>query len=83
MLPFLLTGHHLVEFNVNSDARRPGIVQGAGRLGFLEPVHNITVMARAATLAFIKPCLAQDVSTPTSGEQWVHEIKFDGIRGIE
>jgi ATP-dependent DNA ligase len=36
-------------------------------------------MPRAATLAFIKPCLAQDASTPPSGEQWVHEIKFDGI----
>jgi bifunctional non-homologous end joining protein LigD len=31
-------------------------------------------------LAFIKPYLAQDASTPPSGEQWAHEIKFDGIR---
>jgi bifunctional non-homologous end joining protein LigD len=39
-------------------------------------------MPRAAdlTLAFIKPCLAQDAPSPPSGEHWVHEIKFDGIR---
>jgi bifunctional non-homologous end joining protein LigD len=37
-------------------------------------------MPRAAALAFIKPCLARHASTPPSGEQWVHEIKFDGVR---
>jgi bifunctional non-homologous end joining protein LigD len=39
-------------------------------------------MSQAASpgLAFIKPCLAQEASTPPSGAQWVHEIKFDGIR---
>jgi hypothetical protein len=36
-------------------------------------------MVRAANpaLTFIKPCLAQYASSPPSGEQWVHEIKFE------
>ena len=31
-------------------------------------------------LAFIKPCLAEATSDPPSGDDWVHEIKFDGYR---
>jgi bifunctional non-homologous end joining protein LigD len=31
-------------------------------------------------LPFIKPCLAQAASEPPSGEEWVHEIKYDGYR---
>ena len=43
-------------------------------------------MSRAAkseeglSLQFIKPCLAEAASAPPSGDQWVHEIKFDGYR---
>src|SRR5690606_34389764 len=29
---------------------------------------------------FIKPCLATLVSHVPSGDQWVHEIKYDGYR---
>jgi bifunctional non-homologous end joining protein LigD len=29
---------------------------------------------------FILPCLATLVSKPPCGEQWVHEIKYDGYR---
>ena len=29
---------------------------------------------------FIDPCLAQARSRPPGGNQWVHEIKFDGYR---
>ena len=29
---------------------------------------------------FIEPCLATSVADPPTGEQWVHEIKFDGYR---
>jgi bifunctional non-homologous end joining protein LigD len=32
------------------------------------------------TLEFIKPCLAQTANEPPSGEEWVHEIKYDGYR---
>ena len=43
-------------------------------------------MSRAAkskaspALAFIKPCLAEAAGDPPSGDNWVHEIKFDGYR---
>jgi bifunctional non-homologous end joining protein LigD len=35
---------------------------------------------RAALPDFIKPCLATAASAPPSGEEWAHEIKFDGYR---
>ena len=31
-------------------------------------------------IGFIAPCLAQAAVTPPSGEDWVHEIKYDGYR---
>ena len=34
----------------------------------------------SAGLAFFKPCLAQAATEPPSGEDWVHEIKYDGYR---
>lgn len=30
--------------------------------------------------AFVEPCLATLVAKPPAGEEWVHEIKFDGYR---
>jgi len=35
---------------------------------------------KAALPAFIEPMLATLVASPPTGEQWVHEIKFDGYR---
>ena len=31
-------------------------------------------------LVFIKTCLAQAANEPPSGDEWAHEIKFDGYR---
>lgn len=36
--------------------------------------------AKAAPLAFIQPCLATLRTTPPSGKEWLHEVKFDGYR---
>ena len=36
--------------------------------------------AKAPLPVFIEPMLASLVSTPPSGERWLHEIKFDGYR---
>ena len=30
--------------------------------------------------AFVPPCLAKPVAVPPSGEDWLHEIKYDGYR---
>ena len=30
--------------------------------------------------AFVQPCLAKPVAVPPSGENWMHEIKYDGYR---
>lgn len=35
---------------------------------------------KSAMPAFIAPCLATLVAKPPVGDQWVHEIKFDGYR---
>lgn len=35
---------------------------------------------RAPLPAFVKPCLATLVAKPPEGDEWVHEIKFDGYR---
>lgn len=35
---------------------------------------------KAAMPDFVEPTLASLVSSPPSGEQWLHEIKFDGYR---
>ncbi|MBX3577246.1 MAG: DNA ligase D [Rhizobiaceae bacterium] len=36
--------------------------------------------AKTARLAFVEPCLAKLAAVPPSGDNWVHEIKFDGYR---
>lgn len=36
--------------------------------------------SRTARPVFLAPCLATLVREPPSGDQWVHEIKFDGYR---
>jgi len=35
---------------------------------------------RPSALAFIPPCLARATPDPPRGDNWVHEIKFDGYR---
>lgn len=37
-------------------------------------------MATASLLSFTPPCLALAAAQPPSGDDWVHEIKFDGYR---
>jgi bifunctional non-homologous end joining protein LigD len=37
-------------------------------------------MSRVAPLRFILPQLASPVHQPPEGEQWIHEIKYDGYR---
>ena len=40
-----------------------------------------SVSARAgSTLAFIPPCLARAIDAPPHGNDWIHEVKFDGYR---
>jgi bifunctional non-homologous end joining protein LigD len=34
----------------------------------------------SSSLAFIEPCLAQLTNEPPTGDNWVHEIKYDGYR---
>ncbi len=38
------------------------------------------VSKRTAAPAFVEPCLAKLVSSEPSGDEWVHEVKFDGYR---
>ena len=35
---------------------------------------------RGTLPAFVEPCLATLVAKPPEGDDWVHEIKFDGYR---
>jgi bifunctional non-homologous end joining protein LigD len=37
-------------------------------------------MLRAASPAFIEPCLPSSADRPPSGPNWIHEIKHDGYR---
>jgi bifunctional non-homologous end joining protein LigD len=37
---------------------------------------------RVLTAGFVAPCLPTTASHPPSGEQWLHEIKHDGLRVI-
>lgn len=46
----------------------------------LTPPTKIAGATKTAMPAFIEPCLATLVAKPPVGEQWVHEIKFDGYR---
>lgn len=47
---------------------------------------NAALLARVQVLpkeplpAFLKPQLADEATTPPSGAEWVHELKFDGYR---
>lgn len=40
----------------------------------------MTARARTAALQFIPPCLAKLIEAPPAGDDWLHEIKFDGYR---
>jgi bifunctional non-homologous end joining protein LigD len=44
------------------------------------PKAKVKRSREQAPLAFIPPCLAQLSDVAPSGEQWLHEIKFDGYR---
>jgi bifunctional non-homologous end joining protein LigD len=39
-----------------------------------------TAMRAAPTIAFVEPMLCTPVETPPKGDQWLHEIKYDGYR---
>ncbi|MFT3731050.1 MAG: non-homologous end-joining DNA ligase [Hyphomicrobium sp.] len=41
---------------------------------------KIAGAVKAAMPDFIEPCLATLVAKPPTGDEWVHEIKFDGYR---
>ena len=43
-------------------------------------VLKIEGAVRSAMPAFVEPCLATLVAKPPIGDDWVHEIKFDGYR---
>jgi ATP-dependent DNA ligase len=40
------------------------------------------MVLRAASSAFIPPCLPSPAERPPSGPGWIHEIKHDGFRII-
>ena len=46
----------------------------------LVPPSKIRGVTKSAMPAFIEPCLATLVAEPPTGDEWVHEIKFDGYR---
>jgi bifunctional non-homologous end joining protein LigD len=46
----------------------------------LTPLGKIDGAKKTAMPAFVEPCLATLVAKPPVGEEWVHEIKFDGYR---
>jgi len=51
------------------------------RGGVVSP-NKIKGAKRSDDLAFIPPCLALLADTPPAGDDWLHEIKFDGYRLI-
>lgn len=65
-----------------------GSVTGSQRTAKLPSAANaaapkpLTVKGakKAALPAFVEPALASLVSSPPSGDNWLHEIKFDGYR---
>lgn len=47
--------------------------------GLVSP-SKIEGAVKSAMPSFVEPCLATLVAKPPIGEEWVHEIKFDGYR---
>jgi bifunctional non-homologous end joining protein LigD len=43
---------------------------------------NVTSRALTCRWVFIAPCLPTNAPQPSSGEEWLHEIKHDGFRVI-
>ena len=41
---------------------------------------SLATAVRSTLPDFVEPCLATLVATPPEGDDWVHEIKFDGYR---
>ena len=52
---------------------------GSSRPRILSPA-KIEGAVRAPLPTFVAPCLATLVAKPPEGDEWVHEIKFDGYR---
>lgn len=46
----------------------------------VRPAPKKKPRAKSSPPVFVEPCLASLVREPPRGEQWVHEIKFDGYR---
>src|SRR5262249_20794050 len=44
------------------------------------PAISPVMVLRAASSAFIPPCLPSPAQRPPSGPGWIHEIKHDGFR---
>lgn len=47
----------------------------------LDSTHQFRVSACVARLSFIPPMLPTLVEKPPEGDDWIHEVKFDGWRG--
>lgn len=53
---------------------------GAGKTGKPVKTPRKTAKAKTALPDFIPPCLATLSANPPSGDEWLHEVKFDGYR---
>lgn len=67
-------GHHDVAVHVKPAKPRTRVTSLAQRLGAIKGVRSAKLIAR------IPPQLAQLVERAPSGDDWLHEIKFDGYR---
>jgi bifunctional non-homologous end joining protein LigD len=53
---------------------------GAGKTAKPVKTAKKSTKAKTALLDFILPCLATLSANPPSGDEWLHEVKFDGYR---
>jgi bifunctional non-homologous end joining protein LigD len=63
-----------------TDTRKAGAKPVGARLPAAGPGQRAAQVKGAGMPGFVGPQLAKAVSRPPSGEDWVHEIKFDGYR---
>jgi bifunctional non-homologous end joining protein LigD len=87
----VVSGRSMDEIAKGAPKRKPASDKRASRAAAIKPLRKTETLKppkgdplagarRAALPAFVKPCLATLAEKAPDGDNWIHEIKFDGYR---
>lgn len=74
------TGRSVEDLRAAKATAGRGKAGKAGKAGALPKTGAGARAAAAALPRFVEPCLARLQTRPPAGEDWLHEVKFDGYR---